>query len=107
MLDTSDFKGWPNGDGKPILELCLTPVDIENRYRIVFKREKDDLDWLLASHFIDSIVGPIVMMRHENSPSTGTIVYVDINVDSNEALERVKHILGLKITEVAWEAVSS
>lgn len=106
-FETTEFEGWPSGDSKPIFEFSLSPADIESRYHVSFSREKDDLDWYLGSHICDPVVGPVVMMRHENSISGGTIVYVDEHCNTSEAVERVKLILELEADEILWEAPCS
>lgn len=106
MLDTREFSGWPSGDGKPVIELNLLPKDMESRYGLTFFREKDDLDWYVGSHFNDAVIGPVVMMRHENSPSSGTIIYVDVGIESIDAIKRIRHVLEITEGEVAWNVCS-
>lgn len=102
MFDVSDFSGWPSGDNKPLLELRSTPSELTKQYGLQFRREKDDLDWFFASHFIDVELGPVVMLRYENSPAHGTLVYVDAGVDSREAIVRLESVLELDDNDIVW-----
>ncbi len=107
MLDTSEFKGWPSGDNKPILELAFLPKDIESRYKLLFHRGKDDLDWYMGTYFIDALLGPIVMMRHESTPSDGTILYVDGDVDIDAGIKRICKVLNLERDDILWKATET
>ena len=106
MFDTSDFSGWPSGDYKPVLELSFTPQEIESKWNVHFSRDKDDLDWYLGSHIKDTIVGFIVMMRHENSQSNGTVLYVDSKIDIKDAVKRMRDIFSINSHDIAWDAHS-
>lgn len=103
MLDTTEFSGWPSGDCKPVLELAFTPEEIESKWNIHFHRDKDDLDWYLGGHIKDRVIGFIVMMRHENSQSIGTILYVDSKIDTPEALKRIREKFDITDSDIAWE----
>jgi hypothetical protein len=107
VFDTSEFLGWPSGDCKPALELVFTPNEIESKWNVHFVREKDDLDWYLGSHIKDTMIGVIVMMRHENSQSNGTVLYVDSEVDIIDAVKRIREVFGITQDDIAWEAPSN
>lgn len=104
MFDCKEFTGWPTGDSKPILNLKREPKELEADYGFKFKREKDDLDWFLGSHFIDEKLGPIVLMQHENSPIPGTTIYVDSGLDLNSSIVRLVEIMKLKSGSCNWKA---
>lgn len=67
-----------------------------------FSRDKDDLDWYEACHWIDSMIGPVAMMRHENSPASGTLIYVDASVDARIAIDRITTVLALNKDDIVW-----
>lgn len=58
-----------------------------------FYRDKDDLGWFVGTHINDKEISSIVMMRHENSPILGTILYVGSSVATNDAVKRIRDIL--------------
>ena len=65
-----------------------------------FSRDKDDLDWCEACHWIDSMIGPVAMMRHENSSASGTVIYVDADADARMAIERITTLLALNNDDI-------
>lgn len=105
MFDSSEFKGWPSGDLKPVLEIILQLSEIEARYGLVFRREKDDLDWYMGTHINDPEIGPIVLMRHDGSPDKGVITYVDSGVHTSDAIERIIRILEIENEDIGWRAL--
>ena len=104
ILDTSKFSGWPSKDRKPVVEIASTPDKLSHLYGLKFIREKDDLDWEEATHFIDEMLGPVVFSWYENSPSKGVVLYVDSLVKTTFAIERLKEKLGLSESEIIWTA---
>lgn len=103
MLIIKDFEGWPSGDCKPIIELNFNPDELASRYSLNFAKEKDDLDWYKGTHFyLEDVCGPIVLMRHENSPTDGTVVYIDSKEDSLNAIARIKDALKIGDCKLLW-----
>ena len=106
MLDTSPFKGWPSRDCRPVLKLIFEPKELEKKYHLRFVKDKDDLDWFEASHFYDSEIGPIVMIRHENSPQSGTPIYIDAALNIEIAINRIIEVLNLDASVISWNVLS-
>lgn len=104
MLDKKEFKGWPSGDCKPVLEITLNPEDIEKRYGLNFLRDKDDLDWYMGAHFLLKSIGPVVVMKYDNSPSNGTFIYQDSSIDIDIGIEELIYYLELDSSEITWTA---
>lgn len=107
MSGATEFTDWPSGDCKPILELGCTPQQAEARWRLVFRRERDDLDWYSGTHVYDENIGYIVMMRYENSPTLGIIVYVDSKITTVDALDRIRNKFDIKESDITWESTET
>ncbi len=104
MFDTSEFEGWPSGDCKPLIEIKLKPDEICKIYKLCFVKEKDNLDWFEGSHFHDKVIGPVVFMKHENSQSCGTLIYVDSESDFLLAYNKLLKVLDLNINDILWKS---
>lgn len=100
-FNTEPFK-WPSGDCKAVIQLRLSTDAISEKFGLKFKREKDDLDWGKFSHFIDEVVGPILLIEYENSPISGLDVYVDVGIDNRIAIERIRSVLQIKESDISW-----
>ena len=61
MLENVPSPGWPSGDHQEIIELSMTVDEMKSRYGLEFLREKDQLGWFYATHFVDSEIGPVVI----------------------------------------------
>lgn len=74
---------WPSGDCKPIFATSLTVSELSIRNKLDIFRDKDDLDWFTGAQYIDSEIGFVLIMRHDNNPYGLTVFYVD-NKSLNE-----------------------
>jgi hypothetical protein len=104
MINNAVFAGWPSGDCKPIVELTYSPDEIASKWGLQFKREQDDLDWYWGSHTKSPTIGPVVLMRHENTSSRGTLVYVDYKLDRAVAVKAIKELFQLDDLDIIWQS---
>lgn len=102
MLDQRKFTGWPSRDCYPLMRLSMEPEELSDKFGIEFVDGRDDLDHFLAGHIFDEIIGFVVFIRHRNAPQSGTPVYVDSQVSSNESIERITKVLSLKQNQINW-----
>lgn len=107
MKNPHTFSGWPSGDCKPVIEISYSPSEIESKWGLIFEKDKDDLDWHLATHVYDSVIGFLVFMKHENSPSSGTVLYVDRDVSTKLAIRQICEKFEISAQNVNWSATTS
>lgn len=104
MLEKKEFAGWPSGDSRPIILLSYEPNEIQEKYDLEFFREKDDLGWFEGSHFYDENLGPVVFMRYKDSPTDGTVIYIDSGLDFVKSYDILIKILDLSEESIAWKS---
>jgi hypothetical protein len=106
MLSQGKWPGWPSGDSQFIMDLAMRTEELQSRYGLKFIRERDDLGWFEAAHFIDQVVGPVVIYCYDYSPSGGALVYVDVSVDPTVAVPRLVDVLELERSMVNGAVVA-
>ena len=85
-----------------MMRLSFEPETLSEKFDLEFAEGKDDLDYFLASHFFDEIIGSVVLIRYRNAPQSGTPVYVDSQFSCNVAIERIINVLRLEPEHVNW-----
>src|SRR5207302_4408200 len=86
QLDPAD---WPSGDTRPIAVLQLEPEDLERKYGLEFREDRDDLDSLrMAVVQLDS--GTVVgLLRYSNGPTAGTGLYAEGSADPDTVVKEI------------------
>jgi hypothetical protein len=80
---------WPSGESKPLILLSDGPAELARKHGLSFVKDADELD---ACHYClvcDKDVGAILFHFYENYPAKGTAIYVDRNVDTVFAINRL------------------
>jgi hypothetical protein len=104
-LNFEPFPGWPSKDNKPVLEVKIPLHELSEKFEFKVIKEKDDLDFYTATHYIDEVIGPVLLMRYDGEPSYITAFYVDSNVNNQVAVDRIKNVLGINDQDVDWTVV--
>lgn len=95
MLKQSGWTGFPSGDERVAMEIKLSRSEIENTYSLEFISGEDSLGRLDWTYFNDELLGPVVIVRYENSPSGMAIVYVDSTVALRVAVPHLRALFDL------------
>jgi pimeloyl-CoA synthetase len=82
---------WPSGKSIPVLEIAYSTAQLKALAQDAYERALDNLDWCERGYFLDQEIGYVTLIKYENMPSGGTILYVDSAI-SNVAIV-VEHLL--------------
>ncbi len=105
MLKKEPWPGWTSGRDKAVLELDISEDDLKVRYGLDIIRDRDDqLGWFSAAHFLDDIVGPVVIYRYDHAPSKAATVFVDSESDLAVAASRIVEVMQLEPSEILVRA---
>lgn len=101
------FDKWPSGDYRPILSLSVLPSNIAERFNGHLIEGRDDLDEFTAVCFSLDQIGPVLFISHRNDSANQTEVDVDLGVDAETAMHRVRTEFNIKDIQVLWKLDTS
>jgi hypothetical protein len=93
---------WPSGDSMPVLAIKLTLDELSQRYPLEVFRDRDDLDGFTGAIVQSAPCGPLLIMRHDNSPDELTAFYVDSAQVLEVAQSSIVQMFGINDDEIAW-----
>lgn len=93
---------WPSGESKPLILLSDGPEELASEHGLSFSKDRDDLDVCHYCFTSDKDVGVILFHFYENSPAKGTVIYVDRNVDTVFAINRLIENYRLYRSRLKW-----
>ena len=96
-----NFPGWPSGNYKGLMVLNLSNEAIESKFDLSLFRGKDDLDCYFAG-WTDSSFGLLSLMKYDNSPANGFVVYIDYQQNTKDAIAVLKSDYGISDEEITW-----
>lgn len=93
---------WPSGESKPLILLSDAPSDLSNKHNLIFIKDADDLDVCYYCYKSNKDVGVVLFHYYENSPSKGTVIYVDKDADTIFAINKLIENYALYKSRVKW-----
>ncbi|MDI7219526.1 hypothetical protein QMN07_18755 [Leptospira santarosai] len=104
QINEINFK---KGDYLALAVYASSPQELEERYKIKFIEDFDDLDYLKCAFFyakdnLTNVEDYFMFQRHLNSPEKGTVIYV-LNRDVNIINRIKKYLIELNMDiNISW-----
>jgi len=101
----SDFPGWPSRDNKIVMELVGNLHAIAHAHRWGVNRDIDELGPYEGVHFVDAKIGPVALISYNDGPPDRYFVLVDKEADQSAATARLRQVLDIEDSQIAWPAI--
>lgn len=95
---------WPGGIDRSMVVLHAEPNELAARYGVAFARDLDDLDWHQIAVVRLPSGRPVVFIRYDGSPGSGTEVMIDRSDSLDATWAELQSVLGIDDAATRWRS---